>query len=264
MLNLQNQARRGGTMKISLIAQALIALTMPAAVVAQNSFTGTWKVDFNSAMPRKVNVWLLQNGTYRCTSCSPTIDVKADGKDQPVSGQPFDTISVKVVDHRTVEEIEKKKDQVISDEKFTISDDGNTVTDEFGNWKLIMTRIEKAPAGTHALSGSWQPLKVESVSDKELLVTYRLVGDTLRMSRPTGASYTAKLNGPDAPYKGDPDTNSIAVKRISKNTIEETYKLNGKIVSVARMTVGSDGKSMDVSMKDMQDGSTNQFTMRKE
>jgi len=251
-------------MKSLLIVGSLIVLVMPAASMAQSNFDGTWKVDFSSAMPRKINVWLLQNGTFRCTSCSPIIEVKADGTDQQVKGQPYDTISVKIVDHRTIEEIEKKNGQAVSDEKLTVSDDGNTVTDEFGNWKVTMTRIDKAPTGAHALSGSWQPLKVESASDKELLVTYKLEGATLSMSRPTGQSYTAELNGTDASYKGDADTNGVALKRIGKNTIEEIDKLNGKVVSVARMTVAPDGKSMTVSVKDAQDGTTNQFTMRKQ
>lgn len=251
-------------MKRPLIAGSLIVLVMPFALMAQSSFDGTWKVDLNSAMPTKVNVWLLQNGTYRCTSCVPTIDVKADGQDQQVTGQPYDTISVKVVDHQTIEEIEKKNGQVVSDEKFTVSRDGNTTTDEFANWKVSMVRVTKGPPGSHALSGSWKPLKMESISDKELLITYKIEGDTLSMSRPTGESYTAKLDGTDAPYKGDPDTNGVSVKRIDKNTIEETDKLNGKVLSIARMTVAPDAKSMTVSSKDVQDGTTSQLTMHKE
>ena len=250
-------------MKGLLLAGSLTVLATAAPSIGQ-SFNGTWKVDFNSAMPKKVNVWLLQNGTYKCTSCDPTIDVKADGTDQPVSGQHYDTISVKIVDSRTVEEIEKKNSQVVSDEKFTVSTDGNTITDEFGNWKLVMRRVEKGPTGAHELSGSWQPLKMESISDKELLVTYRLEDDTFSMSRPTGQSYRAKLNGTDAPYKGDPDTNGVALKRIDKDTIEETAKLDGKVVSVTRLALASDGKSMTVSVRDTQDGTTNQFTMRKQ
>jgi hypothetical protein len=205
-----------------------------------------------SHLRKGTNVWSLQHGSYKWTSCSPIVDVRADGKDQPVKGQPYDTISIKIVDPRTVEEIEKKNGQIVSDERFTVSQDGKTLTDEFGNWKLIMSRVEKAPTGAHELSGSWQPLKMESISDKELLVTYKLEGDTLSMSRPAGQSYTAKLNGADAPYKGDPDTNGVALKRIDTNTIEETTKLNGKVVSVTRMAVGSDGKSMTVSVQDAQ------------
>jgi len=56
----------------------------------------------------------------------------------------------------------------------------------------------------------------------------------------------------------------VALKRIDKNTIEETDKLNGKVVSVTRLTVAADGRSMSVSVKDLQDGSTNESTLQKQ
>jgi hypothetical protein len=250
--------------KNRLITVYLLLLAIAASSTAQSSFDGTWKVDFQSAMPTKVNAWLLKNGTYSCTSCSPTIEVKADGKDQPVKEQPFDTISVEIVDPKTVREIERKNGQIVSDEKFTLSDDGNTATDEFGNWKLTLTRLAKAPAGTHGLSGSWKPVKMESISDRELLVTYKLEGNTLSMSRLTGQSYTAKLDGPDGVYRGDPDINSVALKRINQRRIEETDKANGKTVSVTTLILATDGKSMKVVVKDALDGRTNDSTMRRQ
>lgn len=250
-------------MKGLLIAGLVTASVMPAATMAQDSFNGTWKLDVSSAFPKNVNVWLLKDGLYRCTSCSPSIEVKADGKDQPVKGQPYDTISAKVVSPRTVEEVEKKNGQVVSDETFTVSDDGRTATDAFGNWKVIMTRVAEAPAGAHELSGSWKPLKIESISDRELLVTYKLEGNTLSMSCAAGQSYVARFDGLDAAYTGDPDMNAVALKRISRNVIEETDKLNGKVVSVTRLTLAADGKSITVSVKHARDGSTNEFIMRK-
>lgn len=255
---------RERTMNNPLIFGSLFVLAVPVSSVAQNGFDGTWKVDFQSAMPTKVNVWLLKDGMYSCTSCSPSIEVQADGKDQPVKGQPFDSISVKIVDPQTVREVEKKNGQIVSDERFTVSGDGSTATDEFGNWKLTLTRIAEAPAGTHRLSGSWKPLKIESTSDQELLVTYKLEGNTLSMSRPTGQSYTAKLDGPDGVYAGDPDINRVALRRIGKDIIEETDKSNGRVVSVTTLAVAHDGKTMTVSVKDLQDKSTNTFTMRKQ
>jgi hypothetical protein len=54
------------------------------------------------------------------------------------------------------------------------------------------------------------------------------------------------------------------VKRIGENVIEETDKLNGKVVSVTRIALAPDGKSITVSVKDAQDGSSNEFKMRKE
>jgi hypothetical protein len=96
------------------------------------------------------------------------------------------------------------------------------------------------------------------------LVTYKLEGESFSMRTPTGESYSAKLNGADAPYKGDSDANGVALRCIEKNTIEETAKLNGKAVSVTRLTVAPDGRSMIVSVKDLQDGSTNQFSVQKQ
>jgi hypothetical protein len=91
-----------------LITGFLAMLATPAASFGQSNFSGTWKVDFNSAMPKNINVWLLQNGTYKCTSCNPIVNVKADGKDQPVKGQPYGMISVKIVDPRTVGKSKKR------------------------------------------------------------------------------------------------------------------------------------------------------------
>jgi hypothetical protein len=107
-------------------------------------------------------------------------------------------------------------------------------------------------------------LKVESVSDEGLLVTYKLEGDTLTMSRPTGQSYRARLDGTDAPYKGDPGTNGVSVRRIGAKTIEETDKLGGRAFSIARMTVSPDGTSMTIVVHDVQAGTTSQLTARKQ
>lgn len=242
----------------------LLALLAPVGL-AQSKFDGTWKVDLNSVpVPKTTFVWVLQDGMYQCKTCDPPIDVKADGLDQPAPRPLYDTISITILDDHTAREIEKKNGQTVSDEKFTVSTDGKTVTDEFANWKMTAVRVATGPAGSHALSGSWQNIKLESLSDKELLVTFKLENGILSMARPTGQSYAAKLNGPDVPYKGDTTTNGVSVKRIDANTIEETDKFNGKVVSVAQMTVAPDGKSMTISVKEMQAGTTSRFKMNKQ
>ena len=45
---------------------------------------------------------------YDCESCVPKINVKADGKDQAVSGQPYDMIAVQVVDPNSIHVHHKK------------------------------------------------------------------------------------------------------------------------------------------------------------
>jgi len=249
--------------KIGLLcAYFLLAL---ATAAAQSSLNGTWKLDLDTLpTTRGPFVWLIEDGIYHCNSCIPPIRVQANGRDQKVSGQPYDTISVSLIDDRTVREVEKKNGQTVSDEKFTVSPDGRTATDEFANWKVSMRRIEKGPSGSHALSGSWQPFKQESVSSQGLVITFRWEGKVLLMSRPTGQSYRARLDGGDAPYHGDPHVSSVSLKRIDANTVEETDKLNGKAVTVARITVRADGKSLTIAARNPEVGTTSYFTATKQ
>jgi hypothetical protein len=254
----------------------LTSLLMPVAAMAQSAFDGTWKIDLNKVqMPKKPDVYLLQDGMYHCKTCVPPIDIKADGEDQKVTGHPYyDAVNIKVVDDRTIEETDKKNGKTVATSKTTVSPDGNTANFEFTDssntnanpvtGKGENTRVAKGPAGSHAISGSWRTTKFENVSDNGLTVTYKTEGDSLSMSSPTGQSYTAKLDGTDAQYQGDPGTNGVSVKRLGKNTIEETDKRDGKAISVARMTVAADGKTMTIAVSDKLHGTTSQFVAQKQ
>ncbi len=54
---------------------------------------------------------------------------------------------------------------------------------------------------------------------------------------------------------GDPGTTSVSLKRIG-DSIEETDKRDGKVVSVAKMTVSADGKTMTIAVDDKLHGTT--------
>jgi hypothetical protein len=254
----------------------LIALVVSVPAIAQNAFDGTWKFNLNDAQfPKKPDVYLLQDGMYHCKTCVPPIDVKADGQDQPVAGHPyFDSVSIKVVDERTIEEVDKKNGKTVATSKTVVSQDGKAANFEFTDssntnadpvtGKGTVTQVAKGPAGSHAVSGSWVTSKLETVSDNGLTVTFKVEGDSLSMTNLTGQSYVAKLDGTDSPYKGDPGTTSVSVKSMGKNTIEETDKRDGKVISVARMTVGSDGKTMTIKVEDKLHGSNGQYTATKQ
>jgi hypothetical protein len=264
------------TMKKPLWFVLLAALLTPSLAMAQSAFDGTWKGDLKTAQfPTKPDVYLLQDGMYHCKTCAPMIDVKADGQDQKVSGHPyFDTMSIKVVDDRTIEETDKKNGKVVATSKTWVSADGKTLMFEFSDssntngdpvtGKGEETLVAKGPAGSHAVSGSWRASKMDALSDNGLLITYKVEGDSLTMSTPTGQSYTAKLDGTEAPYKGDPGTTSVMVKRVDKNTIEETDKREGKVITVVRIKVSADGKSMTIAVDDKLHGTTAQFTAQKQ
>ena len=263
-------------MKKFLLAGLLGALLMPSVVMAQSSVDGTWKIDLSKVqMPKKPDVLLLQNGMYDCKTCAPAISIKADGGDHPVTGHPyFDTMALKVVDDHTVQETQKKAGKVVATSKTVVAADGKTAEFEFSDSSDTnadpvtghgtMTRVAAGPKGSHAISGSWRTTSYGNVSDNALTFTYKVDGNMLSMTSPTGQSYNAKMDGSDAPYAGDPGTTSVSVKNLGKNGIQETDKRDGKVISVAKMTVSADGKTMSIAINDMLRGSTSSFVANKQ
>jgi hypothetical protein len=264
-------------MRKLLLTFALVVLFTPVLAFAQSEFDGTWKIDMNKIdFPKKPDVYLLQNGMYECTSCVPAYKIKADGTDQPISGHPYvDMMAVKVVSDHEIEQTNKKNGQVVGTSTSVVSSDGKTMMFTFSDssntnggppvtGKGEATRVAKGPAGSHAISGSWRTTKLESISDNGVLWTYKVSGDQLSMTTPTGQSYTAKLDGSDAPMMGDPGTTSVSVKMVGKRTLEETDKRNGKVIGVTRMTVASDGKTAKLVWEDTLHGTKTDFVAVKQ
>ena len=188
-------------MKKLVLFEILAALLMPFLAFAQSDFDGTWKIDLTKAvLPTNADIFLLQNGIYQCKTCIPVIRVKADGEDHSVAGSPYyDTVSIRILNDHSIERTEKKSGKTVATSTMTVSPDGNTATFEFTDstdtnsapitGKETMGRVAKSkrpPAGSDAISGSWQILKMESVSDNALMFTFKLEGDNLTMSNPTG------------------------------------------------------------------------------
>lgn len=263
-------------MKRRIWACLTVALMTPAMAMAQSVFDGTWKADMSTAkFPEKPDEYLLQGGRYLCKTCAPPIDIKADGQDQKVSGYPyFDSMSANVPDDHTIALTTKKDGKTNGTQKVWVSADGNTLNFEFTDssatnkdpvtGKGSETRVANGPAGSHAISGSWRMNKMASVSENGLTVTFKVTGDSLSMSNPTGQSYTAKMDGTEAPYKGDPGTTSVSVKKTGPNSFEETDEREGKVVSVSHMTVSADGKSIKVVNEDKLHGTKSEITLIKQ
>jgi hypothetical protein len=95
-------------------------------------------------------------------------------------------------------------------------------------------------------------------------LTYKVSGDELTMTNPTGQSYTAKLNGTEAPYKGDPGTTGVSVKMTGKDTLEETDKRGDKVISVMKMTLEPDGKTAKIVYEDKLRGTSLQWVAEKQ
>jgi len=241
---------------------------------ATDPIEGTWQADLASVqIDEKPSTYLLKDGTYNCSTCIPPLTVKADGAFHPVADRPYyDSMSVTVVNDKTVKTVSRKGDRTINEATMVASPDGSKLTFQFKDssvpnappvtGKGTDIRVAAAPPGAHVISGSWKTDKFESVSDEGLTFSFDVEGDSLRMSSPSGTSYEAKFGGPEVPIKGDTGGTTIAVERLAPNSFRETSKREGKVVNVTTYTV-TDGKLNAVS-ENRRVGSTMKYTAVKQ
>jgi hypothetical protein len=270
------------TIAAALVAASVIALagcqkqaaSNDAAATGTASATGidgTWKADLATVqIDAKPDEMMLKDGKFSCSTCTPPLEVAADGAFHAVGGRAYsDSMSVKIDDDHNVTQTAKKGDKVTDETKYSVSGDGKTLTVHFNDTSggkpvtgsLTETRVGAAPAGAHALSGSWKMDKYDNVSDEGTTVTYKLDGDTLHMTAPTGQSFDAKLDGTAAPVKGDIGGTIASVTKTGDNAYREVDKQDGKVVGTTDMTL--DGDTMHVVSHNERDGSTMKYDMKR-
>lgn len=263
--------------RILLLSPLLIVTTWaPGTSFAQSPFEGTWKLDVSSIQQpenRKPEVLLLEGGVYECKSCP--WKGNADGTDQPVIGVPtFNSAAINVRDDHTIDLTFKKDGKVVMTNHMVVSNDGQLdedtveMIDKNGGspriLKYVAKRISKGPAGSHLISGTWAPSKLEGMSDNMTTWTYRFNGDELTETTAGGESFTARLNGPEAPMKNNPEVTTVSVKMLDDRTLQETDMRDGKAVTVYTLILSDDHKTAKSKIEDKTDNTTIEATAVKQ
>jgi hypothetical protein len=247
----------------------LVFLLFTQSGATESPFDGTWIIDSGATqLPDKPAVFLLANGMFGPVGRQ----IRADGTDQPVPETGYwDTMSVRIVDDRTVEIISKKAGKAMFTEVDTVSADGKTLTQVVKDTteaqavtiETLRKRLEKGPKGSHALSGSWQAYKVNR-SKNGSVITYRCTQDGFSAKTPLGEGFDAKFDGKFYPVEDDPAHTMVMLKLLNPNTIEQTAMRDGKIVAVLRLTVEPDGKTIHATYENKEDNTTTGSEMRKQ
>lgn len=235
-------------------------LLTPSLCLAQSPFDGTWRPDPQKADPGlPPDELVLMKGQYECRSCEPPYTIAMDGRDHAVKGSPYyDSLSIRIVDARTVIKTAKKGGMTVASIKEVVSADGNRrtqlqtvagVAPRSFVFASTYSRIKAGPSGSHELSGTWRGIQGDLVNHEED-TTYKISHDTLSMSDHFGRSFSAKLDGTEAPYKGDPEFTGVSLKMINSRTIQEADLKDGKVVKIATWTIRPDGKTMHVRFDD--------------
>jgi hypothetical protein len=109
-----------------------------------------------------------------------------------------------------------------------------------GTWKLNLAKSKYSPGP----APKSQTLKIEAWGEDGVKYTADGVGAD---GKPTHAEFQAKYDGKDYAFKGNPDADTLAYKRIDANTLEATLKMKGKPTITAKAMVSKDGKTRTVT-----------------
>ena len=245
-------------------------LLVPGAALASTAFDGTWKTRTDSVKTTgKADIFEVLDGVYTCESCVPEIKVKADGIDQKVTGHAYyDTVAVMVLSPTSIQIIEKQAGKRILGVTYSVSSDETTLTGKFLDYTgtqvatgtFTGTRRAPGPAGSHPVSGSWQMDRLSDANDALRTVSYQMTDEQFSMHW-NGQSYNAKFDGKQYPVQHAPGQTMVSVKRIEHNTVDETVYRQGKAVDEIRLAAAKDGKTIEVTDKDLEHNQITTYTL---
>ncbi len=105
-----------------------------------------------------------------------------------------------------------------------------------GTWKLNLAKSKYSPGP----APKSQTLKIEAWGTDGVKYTADGVDAD---GKPTHAEFQAKYDEKFVPFKGNPDADMIAYKRIDANTIEATTQWMSKVTGHTKAVVSADGKT---------------------
>lgn len=251
----------------------LVAVSAPA--LAASPIDGTWKADAATAkLSTKPDVFTIKDGVYDCTSCTPPYKIPADGKPHPVADRDYwDAGSVAVVDANTLQWARYRKGVQISSTRLALSPDGNmlsftsTSADNAAGKSTTSTsnskRVGPAPAGSHAVSGSWVGVNEGAqIAEENLIIKFARVGDVVTATLGTGEHYTATIGGPQVPFVGDKAGATVALTASGAGFVETDY-VGGKAIGTYTY-LPVDATTITFKATNLKSGTTDEFTLKKQ
>ena len=244
--------------RVIAIACSIVATTVSASAADQPLLNGTWQLS-----PETIEL-RLSHGIFECRSCAPFFQVEADGRDHFVARSGYEAVRATQIDEHTVSVVGKLSRDPISTIVMTAAADGATMHfqrrlapphKEPTEQSLTLTRIESGSPKAHAISGRWSfPVEVDFTS-------FYISGDTLVRKDSQGTSYSANLDGSDAPYAGRPGV-TVSIKVVGGRTLVQKDKQDGKVFSVERFTVDDDTRTLHIRYESTDGGVTKQTAHR--
>lgn len=130
-----------------------------------------------------------------------------------------------------------------------------------GTWVLNVAKstfspgpAPKSETRTYVMAGQDTKVTFKGVSEPR---TYRLVRQEIKVTsegmdadgKPTAVEWTVAYDGKDHPMTGDPDADTLSLRRIDAFTTELTQKKAGRIVVTGTRAISKDGTVMTITTK---------------
>jgi len=254
--------------------QMLPAVLLLPALSYASPFAGKWVIqpELTQFSQRSLSL-VVDEHTYKRTSCRAPLEVSADGSDHPVTTDAlFDSMSVRALDGSRLEITHKVEGKPTWKGLYTVSSDKRSMTLEFTDTSapqavtgvLHYTREDSPSPGLHAVSGTWHPEKLDKLSMSGLQVTFRDTDNGVAMTGSDGRSYEAKFDRQYYPFKGDAAKTVVSVGRVGPTTLQINRMQNGQLFEASRATVSDDGQTMTWIALDIQCQVKTTLTLQKQ
>jgi hypothetical protein len=127
---------------------------------------------------------------------------------------------------------------------------------------LVLSGVQLPAQGTDPIVGTWELNVAKSKyspgpAPKSETRTYVVSGQDIKATskgvdgagKPTAGEWAINYDGKDRPQTGNPDAETLSLKRVDALTTEFTQKRAGKAVMTGTRIISRDGKVMTITTK---------------
>lgn len=251
------------------------ALALSTSQAGGSPFNGTWLMDVDSISgPTQTETLSLSKDVFSRGEPGSAMTVKADGLFHSKPSDGFvDAIAVTVVSPREVREIDRLRGKMVYLIVYRISPDGAALSEQVIDYSkpdhkpipttIVYRRNGRPTRGASQISAVWKTVKVATTRD-HLSESLKLNGSRLSSSGPGGYGFDAEVGGPPVPIRGEADTGRVSVEMPSAHIIVEHLSLNGAATVDVKMTLLSDGRTIQVSATRRKDRSLSSWVLHRQ
>lgn len=231
-----------------------LCLAAGTACGAESHFIGEWRLDpSKSRMPDEMKVKSEGGNKYTFNFGGGAETIAVDGSDQP-GGYGGTVLSVKE-EARDTWIVKRKKDgRLLLEARWTLSEDGSTLTDNFREFDSDGTifstdYVYQRAVGRDGFAGDWQSIK-ETVNSPFLLQVQEFQGDGLSfVFASLHKTKNVRFDGKDYPNEGRGATPgaSSSIRRMGDRALMITDKAAGNVADTEEIGLSADLKTLTIT-----------------